>query len=258
MSTIDLFNLEGRTAIVTGGARGLGRSMASGLASYGADIAIADVDLEGAEDAADEMQGAGVKSMAIRADVTSEEDAARAVKRILDEWGRLDILLNNAGIALLSAAEETSLDDFKHIYEVDVFGVFNFAKAVFPPMAAQGSGCIINIASIAGLVSLFPQKHASYNSAKSAVILLTKSLAVEWQPFGIRVNAIAPGFMMTPRAIELRKENPDRWNQWMDRVPMGRAGQPDELSGAVVYLASNASSYVTGSVLLVDGGYTAR
>lgn len=255
---MDLFDLAGRSAIVTGGARGLGRAMASGLASYGANVAIADIDLEGAEKAAKEIRCADVESLAISADVTSEEDATHAVKKVLDEWGTLDILLNNAGIGVLSPAEETPLEDFKHTYEIDLFGVFNFSKAAFGPMSKQGSGCIVNIASMAGLVPLYPQEHASYNSAKAAVIMLTRSLAVEWQPFGIRVNAIAPGYMMTPPVIELQHDDPDRWRQWMDRVPMGRAGQPDELRGAVVYLSSDASSYMTGSVLVVDGGYTAR
>lgn len=252
----DIFNLAGRNALVTGGGRGLGKAMALGLAEHGANVAIVDIDPYTAQGAVQEVEALGVQSLALRGDVTSEEDALRTVCAVVDAWGSLDVLINNAGIAILGPAEEMSLADFKRVYEIDVFGMFIFSKAAFRPMAQQKRGSIINIASMAGLSVLVPQEHVAYNSAKAAVVMLTKSLAVEWVEYGIRVNAIAPGYMLTPPVLELQQEDPERWKFWMSRVPMGQAGKPAELQGAAVYLASDASSYMTGSVLVIDGGYT--
>jgi NAD(P)-dependent dehydrogenase (short-subunit alcohol dehydrogenase family) len=251
-----LFDLAGRNALVTGGARGLGKAMALGLAEHGANVAIVDIDPDTAQSTAKEIQALGVESLALRGDVTSEEDAEQTVRAVIEARGSLDILINNAGIATLEPAEELSLADFKRVYDVDVFGLFIFSKAAFHPMAQQKHGSIINIASMAGISVLYPQEHVHYNSAKAAVIMVTKSLAVEWAPYGIRVNAIAPGYMITPPVLDLQQEDPQRWKFWMSRVPMQRAGEPVELQGAAVYLASEASSYMTGSVLVIDGGYT--
>ena len=251
-----MFNLKGRNALVTGGGRGLGKAMAMGLAEHGANVALVDIDPETAQNSAREIEALGVQSLALRGDVTSEADAEKTVRAVIKAWGSLDILINNAGVATLEAAEELSLDSFKRVYDIDVSGVFIFSKAAFLPMSQQKRGNIINIASMAGISVLYPQEHVHYNSAKAAVIMVTKSLAVEWAPFGIRVNALAPGYMLTPPVIELQEEEPERWKSWMSRVPMGRAGEPAELKGAVVYLASEASSYMTGSVLVIDGGYT--
>ena len=250
------FDLSGRNALVTGGGQGLGKTMALGLAEHGANVALVDIDLETAENAAQKIRSLGVESLALLGDVTREVDAEQSVKTVTEEWGSLDILINNAGIATLEPAAELSLDTFKRIYDIDVSGVFIFSKAAFRPMARQKRGNIINIASMAGISVLDPQKHVHYDSAKAAVIMITKSLAVEWAPHGIRVNALAPGYMITPPVIELQKEDPERWKFWMSRVPMGRAGDPTELQGAVIYLASDASSYMTGNILVIDGGYT--
>ena len=254
----DVFDLAGRNVMVTGGGRGLGKAMALGLAEYGANVAIVDIDLDTAQGSAKEIKALGVQSLAVRGDVTLEQDAERTVGAVVDAWGSLDVLINNAGIGILGAAETTSLADFKRVYEIDVFGMFNFSKAAFRPMAKQKKGCIINIASMCGLTVVVPQEHTGYNSAKAAVIMMTKSLAVEWAPFGIRVNAIAPGYMITPPVLKLQEEDPERWESWMSMVPLSRAGEPAELKGAAIYLASDASSYMTGSVLVIDGGYTCR
>jgi NAD(P)-dependent dehydrogenase (short-subunit alcohol dehydrogenase family) len=202
------------------------------------------------------LRSDGATSLAIGGDVTVEVDAARAVDAVVAEWGSLDVLVNNAGIAILAPAETAPLDDVRLVFEVDVFGVIAFAKEAFRPMREQGKGCIINMASMAGITVLRPQEHVGYNAAKAAVIMVTKSLAVEWAEFGIRVNAIAPGYMLTPPVVELRGDDPARWSAWMDGVPMARAGEPQELQGAAVYLASDSASYVTGSVVVVDGGYS--
>jgi NAD(P)-dependent dehydrogenase (short-subunit alcohol dehydrogenase family) len=230
--------------------------MARSLTSHGARVAIFDLDGDGAERTAASLASAGQGSFALAGDVTVEADAARAVEAVVSKWGSLDVLVNNAGIALLEPAETVPLSDFRKVFEIDVVGVFSFSKAAFAPMRDQGRGCIINMASMAGLTVLRPQEHVGYNSAKAAVIMVTKSLAVEWAEFGIRVNAIAPGYMLTPPVAQLRDEDPVRWAEWMAAVPMGRAADPVELQGAVVYLASDSASYVTGSVLVVDGGYS--
>jgi NAD(P)-dependent dehydrogenase (short-subunit alcohol dehydrogenase family) len=210
----------------------------------------------GAGAVAASLRSDGATSLAIGGDVTVEVDAARAVDAVVAEWGSLDVLVNNAGIAILAPAEAAPLDDVRLVFEVDVFGVIAFAKEAFRPMRDQGKGCIINMASMAGITVLRPQEHVGYNAAKAAVIMVTKSLAVEWAEFGIRVNAIAPGYMLTPPVVELRGDDPARWSAWMDGVPMARAGEPQELQGAAVYLASDSASYVTGSVVVVDGGYS--
>jgi NAD(P)-dependent dehydrogenase (short-subunit alcohol dehydrogenase family) len=252
----DLFSLKDRTALVTGGGRGLGRAMAEGLADHGANVAIMDVDEASATRAAAELSSSGVRTLGIGADVTKRAEVSDAVERTISTLGAIDVLVNNAGLAVLAPAESVSMEDFQRTFEVDVFGLFSCSQVVFEHMAARTSGVIINIASMAGISVLTPQEHAAYNSAKAAVIMLTKSLAVEWAEFGIRVNAIAPGFMLTPPVELLRDEDPARWAEWMERVPLGRVGLPEELQGAAVYLASDASAYVTGATIVIDGGYT--
>jgi NAD(P)-dependent dehydrogenase (short-subunit alcohol dehydrogenase family) len=254
--TSRLFDLNGKTALVTGGARGLGEAIARGLADHGARLAIFDRDEAGAEATAASLRSRGADALALGGDVTIEADAARAVEAVVSEWGTLDVLVNNAGIALLAPAETAPMADIKHVFDIDVFGVIAFAKQAFRPMSERGHGCIINMASMAGITVLRPQEHVGYNAAKAAVIMVTKSLAVEWAEFGIRVNAIAPGYMLTPPVVQLQTEDPERWSTWMGGVPMARAGAPDELQGAAVYLASDSASYVTGSIVVVDGGYS--
>ncbi len=252
----DIFSLTGKNAIVTGAGRGLGLAMARGLAAHGANIAIVDIEGNRAREAAESLASTKARAVGITGDVTSSASAEQAVAEAIKEFGRIDVLVNNAGIAILGPAEGVSMEDFRKTYEVDVFGLFTMSRAAFGPMRNAGGGVIINISSMAGISVLVPQEHTAYNSAKAAVIMITKSLAVEWAEFGIRVNAIAPGYMLTPPVELLRDQDPERWNGWMARVPMGRVGVPEDLVGAAVYLASDASSYVTGSTLVVDGGYT--
>jgi NAD(P)-dependent dehydrogenase (short-subunit alcohol dehydrogenase family) len=253
----NLFDVTGKRVLVTGGARGLGFAMASGFAKQGARVAILDLDGDGAEAAARELSGLGAeRTLALTTDVTNEADVAGTFAHVVEEWQGLDVLVNNAGMSILGAAEDTPLDEFRAVYELDVFALFTCSKAAYRVMQPAGRGAIINIASMAGMTVLRPQKHVGYNSAKAAVIMVTKSLAVEWAPSGIRVNAIAPGYMVTPPVVTLREDDPARWEYWMSQVPLGRAGDPEELQGAAIFLASDAASYVTGSIVTVDGGYT--
>jgi NAD(P)-dependent dehydrogenase (short-subunit alcohol dehydrogenase family) len=251
-----LFSLEGRKALVTGGGQGLGFAMARGLVEAGASVALVDVDGEKARRAAKSLAGSGGRVVGVTGDVTSGADAKRAVEEVAHALGGIDLLFNNAGISIMAPAEEVSLKDFIRTYEIDVFGLFTMSQMAFGALRESGRGVIVNIASMAGINVLVPQEHTAYNSAKAAVIMITKSLAVEWAPFGIRVNAIAPGYMLTPPLEEFRKEDPDRWKFWMSRVPLGRVGVPDDLLGAAVFLSSDAASYMTGATLVIDGGYT--
>lgn len=251
----DRFDLKGRAALVTGAGSGLGRAIAEALAEHGARVAILDRDPDAAAGAARRIEGAGGSVLAIVGDVSGDGVAAAAVGSVVDAWGRLDILVNNAGIGELGPAQDVDPDRFRRIYEVDVFSPFTFSQAAFRPMSEQGEGCIINMASIAGLQALHPDRDAAYHSAKAALIMLTRSLAVEWAAYGIRVNAIAPGFMLTPPVIA-QQAQPEVWDHHMGRIPLGRPGLPEDVQGAAVFLASPAASYVTGALLVVDGGHT--
>lgn len=230
--------------------------MALGLAEKGANVAILDIEYDLAVSTQEEIEAVGVKSLAIQGDVREEEVASRTISVVAEKLGSLDILINDAGVGLQTPAEITTVKDFQNIYNTDVLSIFMFCRAAFTIMSKQKKGSIINIASNAGLqVNVFvPQ--VAYTGAKSAVIMMTKSLAFEWARYGIRVNAIAPGYFITPPVVgRILKEQPELWNTMVARVPMKRAGDPDELRGLAVYLASDASSYMTGSVLVIDGGH---
>lgn len=251
-----MFSLAGRKALITGGGQGLGFAMARGLAEAGASVAIVDIDGDRARRAAKSLAGTNRRVVGLTGDVSSTADAKSAVDEVVQTLGGIDLLVNNAGIAVLAPAEEVSLQDFRRTYDVDVFGLFTMSQAAFGALRESSRGVIVNIASMAGITVVVPQEHTAYNSAKAAVIMITKSLAVEWAEFGIRVNAIAPGYILTPPLEQLKQADPDRWAFWMSRVPLGRVGVPDDLLGAAVFLASDASSYMTGATLVVDGGYT--
>ena len=257
MTVLERFKLDGETAIVTGGAQGLGRQMATALTEVGADVAIADVNLEGAEETAEELDGE-TDVVAVEVDVTDEASVEAMVAAVTDRLGPIDALVNNAGIVENSPAEETSIESWRRVLEVNLDGVFLCAKHVGQQMLERGEGRIVNISSMSGFDVNVPQKQASYNTSKAGVAQMTKSLAVEWADRGVRVNAIAPGYMRTKLVDEVLAVNPDMEETWLENTPMNRLGRPEELKDLVVYLASDASSYMTGSVVQMDGGYTSR
>ncbi len=252
-----LFDLSGRSALVTGGARGLGLAMARALGMHGARLALVDINGDAAQAAAFTLRGEGLTVTAVQGDVTRPDQAERMVEEAVAAHGALDILLNNAGIVINVPAEQMSLADFQQVLDVNLTGVFLVAQACGRRMIAQGKGSIINIASMSGLIANYPQPQCSYNASKAGVIMLTKSLASEWARYGVRVNAIAPGYMRTDLTARFF-EDPAIIEQWLTPTPMQRPGEPHELGGLAVYLASDASSFMTGSIVVIDGGYSSR
>ena len=257
MSLLESFSLDGEVAVVTGAAQGLGRQMAAGLAEVGADVAIADLNHGKAADAAAELDGE-TDVIAVETDVTDEPSVRRMVDSVTDRLGPVDVLINNAGVVENAPAEETTLESWQRVLAVNLDGVFLCAKHVGRRMLDRGQGRIVNVSSMSAFDVNVPQKQASYNVTKAGVSMLTKSLAVEWADRGVRVNAIAPGYMRTELVDEVLANNPDMEDTWIENTPLGRLGQPEELRELVVYLASDASSYMTGTTVVMDGGYTSR
>jgi len=260
MSLLDQFRLEGKVAIVTGGGRGLGKAMARGMAEAGAKLAIPDIQKDLAEESAADLAELGVDTLPIHADVTDAESVERAVERVLEEWGRIDVLLNNAGICKNIPAEDMSEADWQEVIDVNLKGVFLCAREVGSHMIERGEGgSIVNISSMSGFIVNYPQPQVSYNASKAGVTMITKSLASEWAQHGIRVNQIAPGYMATEMTKKYKSSHPEEAERfWITPTPMQRLGEPEELAGAAVYLASEASSFTTGSTIVIDGGYTVR
>jgi 2-deoxy-D-gluconate 3-dehydrogenase len=252
--TVDLFRLDGRVALVTGGDKGLGQAMAIGLARAGADVAIVSRSGHNAATLA-AIAAAGRQGLGQTFDLGRPESAARIVEQTTHELGRLDILINNAGTIRRAAAAETTLEDFGAVLDVNLTGLWALSQAAGRVMLAQGGGKIINIASVLSFQG--GVRVPAYTASKHAIAGLTKALANEWAAHGINVNAIAPGYMETDNTQALR-DDPQRSRQILERIPAGRWGAPDDLLGAAIFLASRASDYVHGHVLVVDGGWLAR
>lgn len=255
-----IFRLDGKKAIVTGGSRGIGKALAEGLAAYGADVAIVvQSSVDRAEAVAGGIRAAGRDAMVIKADVSSEADVARIADDVVARWGRIDILINNAGIVLPANAEDCSLDDWRRTMAVNLDGVFLMSRAVGRQMIRQKSGSIISVGSMSGRIVNWPFRHAAYNVSKAGVHMLTKCLATEWAEHNIRVNALAPGYILTELTEEVLREHPDVVNnKWAKDAVQNRIGSVGELVGATVYLASDAASFTTGEVITIDGGLTLR
>jgi NAD(P)-dependent dehydrogenase (short-subunit alcohol dehydrogenase family) len=251
----NLFDLSGRVALVTGGGRGIGREIARTLASAGAHVAIAEIVAENGEDAASEMRSLGRESLSVVTDVTKPESVEAMTQAVMDKFGKIDICVANAGIARNTPSEEVSDEEWLEVININLNGVFWTCRSVGRRMLAQGSGAIVNIASMSGTIVNNPQPQAAYNASKAGVIHLTKSLAAEWAKRGVRVNSVSPGYIgtdMTKRGMENTA-----WSKiWLEMTPQGHIGEPTDIAHAVWYLASDAAKFATGTDLIVDGGYT--
>jgi NAD(P)-dependent dehydrogenase (short-subunit alcohol dehydrogenase family) len=253
---LDSFRLTGKIALVTGGARGLGLTMATALAEAGADVAITGRSLGPAEEAAKTVAAAtGRRVRAFAADVTSTSDVERLVPAIESALGPVDILVNNAGVNIRGTVDQLSEADWDSVIDTNLKGPFLVARAFGPGMVKRGWGRVVNLGSILGAVALGGR--APYASSKAGVINLTKVLALEWAGTGVTANAICPGPFATEMNLPLLND-PVKYQDFVKKIPMGRWGELDELAGAVVFLASPSSSFITGTSLFVDGGWTAQ
>ena len=253
MAVLDAFSLAGKVSVVTGAARGIGRALAQALAEAGSDVVLLVRDKKSVAAAAEDLEALGVTAVPVAADVTDPGEVQQAVIEIVDRLGRVDILVNNAGTCIHLPALDVTADEWRSVMDVNVDGVWHCSQAFGRQMVDQRSGVIVNIGSISAQIVNRPQWQPGYNASKAAVHQLTKSLAAEWAPYGVRVNALAPGYIKTEMAPV---DEPQFRQHWIDDAPMRRYAMPAELGPSVVFLASDASSFMTGSVLVVDGGYT--
>lgn len=253
MNNFDLFSLEGKTAIITGGGRGLGEQMAEGLAEAGANLVLCSRKVEACESVSERLKEKGCNVLALKCDITDANDVQNVVDKTVEAFGSIDILVNNSGATWGAPAEEMPIEAWKKVIDVNVTGTFLMSQAVGKQMIKQKSGKIINIASVAGLGGTDPRlmDTIGYNTSKGAVITFTKDLAVKWGPHNINVNAIAPGFFPTKMSKVILEQG---GKEILAHTPLRRFGGDEDLKGAALFLASRASDFVTGDVIIVDGG----
>jgi NAD(P)-dependent dehydrogenase (short-subunit alcohol dehydrogenase family) len=255
MQVREMFDLKGKVAIVTGASSGLGVVFSEALAEMGASVELAARRVDKLKEVSAKLKAVGAQTGTFQCDVSKPEEIQSMVDDTIRNFGRLDIIVNNAGVAAMSPAVDISVEEWNKVVSVNLTGVFLCARAAARQMMKQGGGNVINISSIYGAVGdVFPA--SPYYATKGAVINMTRDLAVEWAPYNIRVNAIAPGFFPS-EMTEAIFQNPGYLEYILKQTPLGRTGKPDDLKGVVVFLASSASEYVTGQTLFVDGGWTA-
>ncbi|MEA2119735.1 SDR family oxidoreductase [Halovibrio sp. HP20-50] len=252
MNVMSQFDLTGKVAVVTGGNGGLGEAFAHALAEAGAQVAIAARGHARSLEVVKALQDTGHRAMAVEVDITQPEAADTLLDEVEATLGPVDIFINNAGACQHAPALDVTPEGWQDIFNINVHGLWYCAQAAGRRMQSRG-GVIINIGSISAMIVNRPQMQPAYNASKAAVHQLTKSLAAEWAPYGIRVNALAPGYVKTSMAPV---DDPKFKPRWIDDAPMQRAATPEELGPTIVYMASNASSFMTGSIVVVDGGYT--
>jgi NAD(P)-dependent dehydrogenase (short-subunit alcohol dehydrogenase family) len=253
MTVLDAFDLTGKVAVVTGGNTGLGEAFARALAGVGANVALAARTRERSESVAEKIKASGGESIAVDLDVKEPDQVRRMLEEVTQRLGPVDILVNNAGVCYHRPAAEVPRAEWLNTFEVNVHGLWYCAQTVGKQMIERGGGVIVNTGSISAMIVNRPQWQPAYNASKAAVHQLTKSLAAEWAPYNVRVNALAPGYVKTAMAPV---DRPEFRQHWIEDAPMKRYAMPEELGPSLVYLASDASSFMTGSVLVVDGGYT--
>jgi len=252
---LEKFSLVGQVGVVTGGGQGLGKVFCRVFAEAGADVVVAEINPETGPATVEEIVAIGRRALFVQTDVRRRSSVQAMVDRALSEFGQIDFLMNNAGIVKWAEAEKVTEEDWREVLDVNLNGLFFCCQAVGRHMIERRRGSIINIASMSALIVNRPQCQASYNTSKAAVMHLTKSLAAEWAQYNIRVNAISPGYMGTPMAKPYF-DDPQYGGVWLANTPMRRPGEPEELGPLAVFLASEASSFVTGANIVIDGGFT--
>lgn len=249
-----MFSLAGKTALVTGGGRGIGQVVAIGLARAGARIGI--FSRSGADETVELIKAAGGEAVSLIVDVTSESAVDKGLRELVEIYGSLDVVFNNAGVCIHKDTFSATIEEWREVIDINLTGEYIVARGAARIMHERGiRGSIINMASMSGSVVNIPQWQASYNASKAGVIHMSRSLAVEWADYGIRINSISPGYINTPMAADAPQKLRDAW---LPLIPQKRMGEPEELMPAILYLASSAAGYTTGTDVIVDGGYTAR
>ncbi|WP_336716587.1 SDR family NAD(P)-dependent oxidoreductase [Arthrobacter sp. USHLN218] len=253
MTVLEKYTLNGRTALVTGATRGLGRAFARALAEAGADVVVHGRDAAAATEVKNEIESLGRTAHVVLGELTDRAGVDAVAAQAAELSGGVDILINNAGACVHRPALEVSDDEWSHVIDTNLTALWQMSQAVGKDMVDRGSGSIVNIGSISGMIVNRPQMQPAYNASKAAVHQLTKSLAAEWAPHGVRVNAVAPGYIKTDMSPV---DEPRFRRHWIEDAPQQRYATPDEVSPAVVFLASEAASFMSGTVLVIDGGYT--